>query len=156
MLIPDTEAALASDGAARALQYRLDGSAGHLLRRALQRHQSLFQDCAAGIGLTAPQFAVLTKLAELGRATQNRLGRLVAMDPATTQGVMKRLALRHLLRTEKDPMDRRTSVLAITPEGVALVEKARTAGMRANQILMQELDAAEQTALLALLRRLTD
>lgn len=136
--------------------YRLDGSTGHLLRRALQRHQALFQECAAGTGLTPPQFAALTKLAELQRVTQNRLGRLVAMDPATAQGVMKRLALRGLLRTEKDPMDRRTVVLSITPEGELLVGRARLAGLRANQSLVQGLDAAEQALLLSLLRRITD
>jgi DNA-binding MarR family transcriptional regulator len=136
--------------------YRLDSSTGHLLRRALQRHQALFQECAASTGLTPPQFAALTKLAELRRVTQNRLGRLVAMDPATAQGVMKRLALRGLLRTEKDPMDRRTVVLSITPEGELLVQQARQAGQRANQALTQELDAAEQAMLLTLLRRITD
>ena len=136
--------------------YRLDSSTGHLLRRALQRHQALFQESAVGTGLTPPQFAALTKLAELRRVTQNRLGRLVAMDPATAQGVMKRLALRGLLRTEKDPMDRRTVVLAITLEGELLVQQARQAGQRANQRLMQDLNAAEQAMLLALLRRITD
>lgn len=139
-----------------AASYRLDVSAGHLLRRAVQRHQAMFQDYGAGIGLTAPQFAALTKLAELRRATQNRLGRLVAMDPATAQGVMKRLALRDLVRTEKDPMDRRTVVLAITTLGDAVVERARAAGLRANQGLMRDLSAAEQVQLLDLLRRLTE
>jgi DNA-binding MarR family transcriptional regulator len=136
--------------------YRLDSSTGHLLRRALQRHQALFQECAASTGLTPPQFAALTKLAELRRVTQNRLGRLVAMDPATAQGVMKRLALRGLLRTEKDPMDRRTVVLSITEEGEDLVQQARLAGQRANQTLMRDLNAAEQALLLGLLRRITD
>jgi DNA-binding MarR family transcriptional regulator len=69
---------------------------------------------------------------------------------------MKRLALRGLLRTEKDPMDRRTVVLAITLEGELLVQQARQAGQRANQRLMQDLNAAEQAMLLALLRRITD
>lgn len=157
-VIQDIEASSAGDFAGKAAPslYRLDGSTGHLLRRALQRHQALFQECAAGTGLTPPQFAALTKLAELRRVTQNRLGRLVAMDPATAQGVMKRLALRGLLRTEKDPMDRRTVVLSITPEGELLVERARAAGQRANQALMQDLDVTEQALLLALLRRITD
>jgi len=138
------------------MDYPLDASTGHLLRRALQRYQALFQECGAGIGLTAPQFAALTKLAELRRATQNRLGRLVAMDPATAQGVMKRLALRGLLRTEKDPMDRRTVVLAITPLGEALVERGRAAGLAANQALLGGLEPGEQAELLALLRRITE
>ena len=138
------------------VQYPLDASTGHLLRRAVQRHQALFQDFGSGLALTAPQFAALTKLAELRRATQNRLGRLVAMDPATAQGVMKRLALRGLVRTEKDPMDRRTVVLAITPMGEALVERARAAGLRANQALVGGLGTAEQSQLLDLLRRITE
>jgi DNA-binding MarR family transcriptional regulator len=157
-VLQDNEVPVTGDFSAASLPgpYRLDSSTGHLLRRALQRHQALFQECAAGTGLTPPQFAALTKLAELRRVTQNRLGRLVAMDPATAQGVMKRLALRGLLRTEKDPMDRRTVVLSITQEGECLVQKARHAGQRANQTLMQELDAGEQAMLLALLRRITD
>jgi MarR family transcriptional regulator, lower aerobic nicotinate degradation pathway regulator len=138
------------------VQYRLDASTGHLLRRAVQRHQALFQDFGAGLGLTAPQFAALTKLAELKRVTQNRLGRLVAMDPATAQGVMKRLALRGLLVPEKDPMDRRTVVLAITPAGEALVERARAAGLRANQALVDGLSAREQADLADLLRRVIE
>ena len=153
--LSDTVVGDAPEARMVAFEYRLDVSTGHMLRRALQRHQALFQECATGIGLTGPQFAALTKLAELGRITQNRLGRLVAMDPATAQGVMKRLALRGLLRTEKDPMDRRTVVLAITPEGEALVGRARLAGQRANQMLMADLTPAEQAMLLALLRRIT-
>jgi len=135
--------------------YPLEGSAGHLLRRAVQRHQALFQERAAGLGLTAPQFAALTKLAELRRATQNRLGRAVAMDPATIQGVMKRLITRGLVSTLKDPLDRRTLVLAITPEGDSAVQTARAAGISANGALMADLTEAERAQLLMLLRRLT-
>ena len=136
-------------------RYPLESSAGHLLRRAVQRHQALFQDHATGLGLTAPQFAALTRLAELRRATQNRLGRSVAMDPATIQGVMKRLVLRGLVRTEKDPLDRRTLVLVITPEGDEAVRTARAAGIAANGALMSDLNDAERAQLLALLRRLS-
>ncbi len=135
--------------------YPLDASPGHLLRRALQRHQALFQENAAGLGLTGPQFAALTKLAELRRITQNRLGRMVAMDSATIQGVARRLVLRGLVRTEADPLDRRSVVLVITPEGERVVADARLAGMRANQELMAPLEAQERAMLVGLLRRLT-
>ncbi|MCS6892439.1 MAG: MarR family winged helix-turn-helix transcriptional regulator [Rhodovarius sp.] len=135
--------------------YPLDASAGHLLRRAVQRHQALFQEYAAGLGLTAPQFAALTMLAELGRTTQNRLGRLVAMDPATIQGVMRRLILRGLAATERDPLDRRALVLVITPQGRAVVRAARAAGAAANRALLAPLSEEEQALLLSLLRRLT-
>lgn len=136
--------------------YRLDASAGHLLRRAHQRYQSMFQECAAGLGLTGPQFATLVRLSELGRATQNHLGRLAAMDSATVQGVVRRLIDRGLIRTAADPMDRRMRVLTITPEGEALLREAQEAGQRANEALMAALTPTERASLLALLQRLSE
>jgi len=136
--------------------YRLDGSVGHLLRRAHQRYQSMFQEAAAGLGLTGPQFAALVRLSEIGRATQNHLGRLAAMDSATVQGVVRRLIDRGLIRTAADPMDRRMRVLTITPEGAALLPDAQAAGERANEALMASLTPRERASLVALLRRLSE
>lgn len=136
--------------------YRLDVSAGHLLRRAHQRYQSLFQECAAGLGLTGPQFATLVRLSEVGSATQNHLGRLAAMDSSTVQGVVRRLIDRGLIRTSSDPMDRRMRVLTITPEGESLLDSAQAAGQRANDALTATLTPAERGRLLELLQRLSD
>ena len=135
--------------------YRLDASAGHLLRRAHQRYQATFLDAAAGLGLTGPQFALLLRLAESGRATQNHLGRLAAMDSATVQGVVRRLCARDLLRSDADPLDRRTRVLSLTVAGQALLHEAQEAGRRANDALLEPLSTAERAQLLRLLRRLT-
>jgi DNA-binding MarR family transcriptional regulator len=135
--------------------YRLDASTGHLLRRAHQRYQALFQEHAAGLGLTGPQFAALVKLSELGRATQNHLGRLVAMDPATAQGVVRRLIARGFVRSAQDPMDRRTLVLTLTEEGHAVLEEARLAGARAHETLLDPLSEGERQLLMALLARLS-
>ncbi|MDB5413784.1 MAG: putative MarR family transcriptional regulator [Rubritepida sp.] len=116
----------------------------------------MFQECAAGLGLTGPQFATLLRLSEIGRATQNHLGRLAAMDSATVQGVVRRLIARGLVRTASDPMDRRMRVLTITQEGEALLREAQDAGTRANEALMSPLTASERTNLLALLKRLSE
>ncbi|WP_424811623.1 MarR family winged helix-turn-helix transcriptional regulator [Roseococcus sp. YIM B11640] len=135
--------------------YRLDASAGHLLRQAHQRYQSMFQECAAGLGLTGPQFATLVRLSETGRATQNHLGRLAAMDSATVQGVVRRLIDRGLVRTAADPMDRRTRVLTITEEGQVLLRTAQDAGIRANEALMAPLSPEERASLIILLKRIS-
>lgn len=135
--------------------YRLETSAGHLLRRAHQRYQSLFAERAAGFGLTGPQFAALLRLAEAGRATQNQLGRMAAMDSATVQGVIRRLAARGLVRVGHDPMDRRARVLSVTTEGHALLAEAKAAGTRANDTLLAPLSPGERAHLLSLLQRLS-
>lgn len=141
--------------AARAPGYALDSSAGHLLRRAHQRYQAVFQDCASGLGLTGPQFAALLRIAERGRVTQNLLGRLAAMDSATVQGVVRRLEARGLVQGASDPLDRRTRVLSITALGAEALAAAEEAGRRANEALLDPLSAAERRQLLALLQRLS-
>jgi MarR family transcriptional regulator, lower aerobic nicotinate degradation pathway regulator len=147
------------DTSARALRtrpdYCLDSSAGHLLRLAHQRYQSIFQERATGLGLTGPQFATLLRLSQLGRATQNHLGRLAGMDSATIQGVVRRLIARGLMRTASDPLDRRLRVLTMTPEGEAVVREGQQAGMQANDALMGTLSVRERVQLISLLRRLS-
>lgn len=134
--------------------YSLDESVGHLLRRAHQRHASLFQDRGAVGGLTSTQFATLLKLGELSRATQNALGRAVALDPATIQGVVGRLRDRGLVDVARDPLDRRTVVLSLAPAGEAVLAEAVVQGRRANEQLLTPLTGEERRTLIRLLRRL--
>ncbi|WP_206936020.1 MarR family winged helix-turn-helix transcriptional regulator [Roseococcus thiosulfatophilus] len=136
--------------------YSLDASAGHMLRRAHQRYQSMFQECAAGLGLTGPQFAALLRLSEMGRVTQNHLGRLAAMDSATVQGVVRRLVDRGLVQAEADRQDRRTRILTITEAGAELLRAAQEAGRRANDSVLAPLSAAERRQLLSMLRRVAE
>jgi len=136
--------------------YRLDESVGHLLRRAHQRHASLFQDRGAVGGLTSTQFATLLKLAELGQATQNALGRAVALDPATIQGVVARLRDRGLVEVGRDPLDRRTVVLSLAAAGEVVLADAIGQGRRANEQLLAPLSRDERAMLVRLLRRLLD
>jgi DNA-binding MarR family transcriptional regulator len=140
--------------AAGAPGYALDSSAGHMLRRAHQRYQAMFQDHASGLGLTGPQFAALLRVAERGRVTQNLLGRLAAMDSATVQGVVRRLEARGLVQGASDPLDRRTRVLTITAHGAEVLAAAAEAGRRANDALLDPLSDAERRQLLGLLQRL--
>lgn len=135
--------------------YCLDASAGHLLRLAHQRYQAIFQERATGLGLTGPQFATLLRLSQLGRATQNHLGRLAGMDSATIQGVVRRLIARGFMRTASDPLDRRMRVLTMTPEGEAVVREGQQAGTQANEALMATLSEHEREQLVFLLRRLS-
>ncbi|EHL96042.1 transcriptional regulator, MarR family [Acetobacteraceae bacterium AT-5844] len=134
--------------------YRLDESVGHLLRRAHQRHAALFQDRGTAGGLTSTQFAALVKLSELGRATQNALGRAVALDPATIQGVIARLRDRGLVDVGRDPLDRRTLVLSLSEAGEAALVEAVRQGAQANERLLAPLSADERKSLIRLLRRL--
>jgi DNA-binding MarR family transcriptional regulator len=76
------------------------------------------------------------------------------MDPATIQGVVRRLTSRGLLFRAVDPMDRRTAVLAPTQEGIALIDRTVACAWRAHDAALAPLNAPEQTQLMALLRKL--
>lgn len=134
--------------------FLVEDHVGFLLRRAHQRHVALFLEQAGPHGLTPTQFAALFKVVELGRVTQNLLGRLTAMDPATIQGVVRRLTLRGLLQRADDPMDRRTAVLTPTEAGIALIDRSVACAQRSHDAALAPLNVAERTQLLALLRKL--
>ena len=134
--------------------FLLEDHAGFLLRRAHQRHAALFLEASDGCGLTPTQFAALWKAVELGRVTQNLLGRHTAMDPATIQGVVRRLTERGLLARTHDPMDRRTAVLAPTAAGIALVGQGVACARRSHDAALASLTDDERRQLLSLLRKI--
>ena len=154
--VDDMPADRAGDGAAAAALggYLVEDQVGFLLRRAHQRHAALFLDGMAEADLTPTQFTALIKVVELGRVTQNQLGRLVATDPATIQGVVRRLTLRALIHRTTDPLDRRTAVLAATPAGLDLAGRAVALARRITEATLDPLDPRERQHFLALLRKL--
>ena len=135
-------------------EFQLENHVGFLLRKAYQRHASIFLETAIGHGLTPTQFAALNKTVALGSTTQNRLGRCVAMDPATIQGVVRRLIARGLIATTNDPMDKRTIVLTPTESGIALAAQAVTTARLAHAAALSPLAPDERETLLTLLRKL--
>lgn len=134
--------------------YVVEEQVGFLLRRVHQRHTAIFQDGMREADLTPTQFTALVKIVELGRATQNHLGRLAAMDPATIQGVVRRLAARGLVRRLHDPADRRTTVLAPTEAGVALIARAVASARAITEATLGPLSLAERASFLHLLRKM--
>ena len=138
--------------------YTVESQVGFLLRRAHQRQTAIWQACMAeGVGekeLTPRQFSALVKVVSNGRVTQNQLGRMAAMDPATIQGVVRRLVARGLVARALDPMDRRTAVLTPTEAGLALAGRGVAHARRASEAALAPLEPAERRTLLALLARM--
>ena len=133
--------------------YDLDAQAGFLLRRAHQRHTALFANGMAAADLTPMQFSALVRIVALGRATQNHLGRLVATDPATIQGVVRRLEARGLVQRLPDPADRRTTVLAPTAAGLDLAAAAIPAARAITEATLAPLRPGERRQFLQLLSK---
>lgn len=136
------------------VDYRLDDQIGYLLRLANQRHTTIFQDHTLQ-NLTPTQFSVMVRLEAEGKSSQNRLGRLAAMDVATIKGVVDRLRERGLAVSEPDPDDRRRSVISLTDEGRALLARMRPVGLAISEQTLAPLNPAERRTLLRLIAKLT-
>jgi DNA-binding MarR family transcriptional regulator len=143
------------DDAAGEPSYRLEEQVGFILRRVHQRATDIFNTVMAGFDITPRQFAALAKLHDLGPTSQNQLGRLVAMDPATMVGVAGRLTRRGLVRQSPDPGDARLVLLELTGEGRQLVAAMQAQGLEVSRRTLAPLTGEEAETLLRLLGRMT-
>ncbi len=138
----------------RDTEYVLDDQVGYLMRLANQRHAAIFQSFTIE-GLTAMQFAALVRIAEQGKCSQNRLGRLAAMDVATIKGVADRLRAKGLTVTEPDPDDRRRTLISLSDKGRALLDQMRARGHEITAATLAPLTPSERDELVRLLRKIT-
>jgi len=155
---PESEAAprqlKAAGSVAAGNSYVLDEQVGFLMRRAQQRHIAIFQRIMGDDGPTPTQFAAMSKLSSGEDISQNQLGRMTAMDPATIKGVIARLEERGMVERRPDPDDQRRVRVRLTPKGLeaipGLIEKARAI----TAATLSPLSREEAERLLGLLARL--
>src|SRR5712671_1724783 len=124
--------------------YRIEDQIGYLLRRAHQRASAIFQMSIGDPNITPTQYSSMAKLNEYTELSQNLLGRLVGMDKATMQGVVRRLK-------DRDPGDARRTLLSLTTEGQRTVNKLLLNGPAVSRETLKPLNGAEQRQLLELL-----
>ncbi|MFN3461436.1 MAG: MarR family winged helix-turn-helix transcriptional regulator [Oceanibaculum sp.] len=134
--------------------YALEAQVGHLLRRAHQRATAIFLAAMQEHQVTPTQWAALAKLRDEGSLSQNHLGRLTAMDPATIQGVARRLIARKLVCRQADLDDRRRAALRLTEAGERLVDGLYETAAGISRDTLEPLSEAERKMFLDLLRRL--
>ena len=132
--------------------YVLEDQIGFLLRLANQRHLEIF--AAALSDVTPTQFATLVKLHQLGVMSQNHLGRLVAMDAATTNGVVTRLRKKGFVQTQASTSDLRRLDVSLTAEGETFVTATLPTAFEVSAKTTSALTARETTQLLTLLAKL--
>jgi MarR family transcriptional regulator, lower aerobic nicotinate degradation pathway regulator len=138
----------------RAADYVLEAQVGFLLRCAHQRATETFNAVMAEFSITPTQFAALAKLDDLQAVSQNQLGRLTAMDPATISGVIGRLTTRGYVQASPDPKDARVAMLGLTPAGKAAITAMRAVAADVSRKTLAPLTAAEAAALVSALAKI--
>ena len=132
--------------------YQLEDQVGYKLRLASQRHLEIFSRHLPD--MTPTQFSILVRLRDVGEVSQNQLGRLVAMDAATTKGVISRLIDRGLVQSRQDGSDLRRLQISLTLEGQTKVQAAIDQARIITTETTENLTKREVARLLALLDKL--
>ncbi len=136
-----------------AANYRLEDQVGYILRRATQRHLTIFSDYIGD--LTSTQFATLAQLHKSGPISQNELGRRTAMDGATIKGVIDRLGKRGLVKTRPDPVDRRRIFVELTSTGTQSYLESVDLAVEITTKTLEPLSQKEAALFLDLLKKIT-
>ena len=127
---------------------------GHLIRRAQQLAVAIFMEETAGHEATPVQFAILNALIDDPGEDQITLSNRVAFDPATLGSVIGRIEAKGWVKRKADPGDKRRKLLWITPEGEQVALGMKRAVSKAQQRILEPLEAEERVQLSALLAKL--
>jgi DNA-binding MarR family transcriptional regulator len=84
-----------------------------------------FDARARGIGVTRPQWLVLTMLRRHEGVNQGRLAELMDVEPISVCRMVDRLQEAELVERRADPADRRSWRLHLTPKAEALLAELR-------------------------------
>lgn len=125
---------------------------GHLLRRAHQISQGMFDACV-GTEVTPLQYAILRMVHEVPGIDQVGLARHVALDNSTTASTAARLEAKGLLRRETVEHNRRQLSLTLTPAGEELLGSLVAGVRRMRREALAALEPQEQEIFMDLLRK---
>lgn len=134
--------------------YILDQQIGFALRLASQRHTGIFQNKIIE-KLTPTQFSALIKISEVGTCSQNHLGRLVAMDAATTKGVIDRLHKKGLVTLSPDKNDKRRMLISLDTAALDIMDSLKKTGIEITKETLAPLSPKQQEQLLNLLQKIS-
>lgn len=119
----------------------------HLMRR-------VFDERARGIGLSRPQWRVLTMLRRHEGINQGGLAELIEVEPITLCRMVDRLQEADLVERRADPADRRAWRLYLTDKARAILTEMKPMAFGLFDEAMAGLDEGERGELFRMLERI--
>ncbi len=135
--------------------YKFSEQIGHLLRRAYQRHTSIFKETVPDSQLTAAQFVVLCSVRDHIDCQISDVVSATALDEPTVRGIVERLKWRELLAVAHEPGDSRHMVVSLTPSGSSLVAQTVPIAEQISELTFGEMSEDERATLTSLLRKIS-
>ncbi len=127
---------------------------GHYIRRLQQIAVAIFLEETERFGITPVQFAALDTVRRQPMLDQRTLARSIGFDTSTIAGVIDRLERRSLIARNASPDDRRVRLLALTPEGEALLDAVMPAMRAAQERILAPLPSADRARFMDMMKTL--
>lgn len=127
----------------------LEQEAFHIIRRLMHEHTVHWQRVLPG--LTKPQYAVLSAIADQPGIEQMRLVDAAASSKATLAEMLNRLEERGIIERRQDDTDRRRRFVHLTEAGRAMLTAAQPFARQTDEIFLGRLSPTERQSLLSLL-----
>ena len=135
---------------------RIERSLQTLVRLNASRRIHAQRSTAAGIYISQPGYALLSRIEDQGPIRLSDLGKLVHMDPATVGRQVRQLEQDGLVVSKTDPRDARVTLVRITPKGREVFVRLRKVGQAHIADVVESWDPADRAQLARLLSRLMD
>ncbi len=123
------------------------GQVARLIRRS-------FDERVRTIGVTRPQWQVLSALDRNPGVNQCGLAEILEVEPITAGRMIDRLQDAQLVERRQDPADRRAWRLHLTRKGAALLEHLRPMAMETLDAALEGVGEREQAELMEVLERI--
>jgi DNA-binding MarR family transcriptional regulator len=136
--------------------YDLPTHPAHVLRRAHQRATMIFQQLLGQHDVTPTQMAALATILRHGELSQNRLGRLTAMDPSTISIVVRKLLRNGWAKRSGSDEDQRLTIIRLTPEGERFTADLLAGSVDVGRRVLAPLSPTEQAQFMDMLHRIAD
>ena len=104
---------------------RLDNQICFAVYSAAHAFNRVYKPLLDRLGLTYPQYLVILVLWERDDVPVKDIGEKLFLDSGTLTPLLKRLEAAHLVKRTRSREDERQVLIALTPQGHALKEKAR-------------------------------
>ena len=107
------------------MSQRRESTLLYLIKRVEMALRRQLDEVVEAAGITAVQYAALTSLEWQPNLTAAALARHSFVTAQTTAQLVRGLEQRGLIERHPDPKSRRQVLLALTPEGIALLDELR-------------------------------
>src|SRR3954451_913375 len=104
---------------------RLDNQICFAVYSAAHAFNRVYKPLLDRLGLTYPQYLVMLVLWERDDVPVKDIGEKLHLDSGTLTPLLKRLEAAHLVKRTRSSEDERQVLIALTPQGQALKDKAR-------------------------------